>query len=83
MVDPDAKRDRVLKAALDCRAELVAYARALIGNYTAAEDAVQDTLHLSVEKPLVMKAALVNVPLENVQTEKLRELMDTIRLQLQ
>jgi len=50
MVDPDAKRDRVLKAALDCRVELVAYARALIGNYTAAEDAVQESLLVVVRK---------------------------------
>ena len=42
MNDSDAKRDRVLKAALDCRAELMSYARSLLGNYAAAEDVVQE-----------------------------------------
>ena len=42
MENSDAKRDRVLKAALDCRAELMAYARSLLGNYAAAEDVVQE-----------------------------------------
>ena len=42
MDNSDAKRDRVLKAALDCRAELMAYARSLLGNYAAAEDVVQE-----------------------------------------
>jgi RNA polymerase sigma-70 factor (ECF subfamily) len=42
MDDTDAKRDRILKAALDCRAELMAYARSLLGNYVAAEDVVQE-----------------------------------------
>ena len=42
MDDSDATRDRILKEALACRVELVAYARAFLGNHTAAEDAVQE-----------------------------------------
>ena len=42
MDNSDEKRDRVLKAALDCRAELMSYARSLSGNYAAAEDVVQE-----------------------------------------
>ena len=36
------KRDRILREALSCRIQLVAYARAIIGNYSSAEDAVQE-----------------------------------------
>lgn len=50
MTDYDAKRDRVLKAAFECRAELTAYARSLLGNYSAAEDAVQDAMLVVVKK---------------------------------
>ena len=50
MDDSDQKRDRVLKAALDCRVELLAYARSLLGNYAAAEDAVQDAMLVVVKK---------------------------------
>ena len=50
MDDPDTKRDRVLKAALDCRVELIAYARSLLGSYAAAEDAVQDAMLVVVKK---------------------------------
>ena len=35
MDNSNDKRDRVLKAALDCRTELMAYARSLLGNYAA------------------------------------------------
>jgi RNA polymerase sigma-70 factor, ECF subfamily len=50
MGDPDPTRDRILKEALECRVELVAYARSLLGNYTAAEDAVQDATLVVVRK---------------------------------
>ncbi len=50
MDDPEAKRDRVLKEALGCRVELVAYARAVLGNYTAAEDVVQEAMLVVVKK---------------------------------
>jgi RNA polymerase sigma-70 factor (ECF subfamily) len=50
MDDSDAKRDRVLKEALGCRVELVAYARAVLGNYTAAEDVVQEAMLVVVKK---------------------------------
>ncbi len=50
MADSDARRDRVLKEALGCRLELVAYARAVLGNYTAAEDVVQEAMLVVVKK---------------------------------
>ena len=50
MDDKDEKRDRVLRAALECRADLMAYARALLGNYAAAEDVVQETMLVVVKK---------------------------------
>jgi RNA polymerase sigma-70 factor (ECF subfamily) len=50
MDDSDAKRDRVLKEALQCRVDLLAYARSLLGNYTAAEDAVQEAMLVVVKK---------------------------------
>jgi RNA polymerase sigma-70 factor (ECF subfamily) len=50
MDDSDTKRDRVLKEALGCRVELVAYARAMLGNYTAAEDVVQEAMLVVVKK---------------------------------
>jgi RNA polymerase sigma-70 factor (ECF subfamily) len=50
MIDSNAKRDRVLKAALECRAELTAYSRSLLGNYTAAEDVVQEAMLVVVKK---------------------------------
>ena len=43
---------------------------------------VQDKLHLSVEKPRVMKHALQNVPLEQVTKEPLLKLLAEIRNQL-
>ena len=50
MDDSDDKRDRVLKAALECRTQLVAYARSLLGDYTAADDAVQEAMIVVVKK---------------------------------
>ena len=50
MVTPDDKRDRVLKAALECRTELIAYARSLLGDYAAADDAVQEAMIVVVRK---------------------------------
>lgn len=50
MDSPEEKRDRVLKAALECRTELVAYARSLLGNYAAADDAVQEAMLVVVKK---------------------------------
>ena len=50
MDSSDARRDRVLKSALDCRAELMAYARSLLGNYAAAEDVVQEAMLVVVKK---------------------------------
>ena len=50
MDNSDERRDRILKAALDCRAELVAYARSLLGDYAAAEDAVQESMLVVVKK---------------------------------
>ncbi|MEK6236312.1 MAG: sigma-70 family RNA polymerase sigma factor [Planctomycetales bacterium] len=50
MNDYEAKRDRVLKAALECRVELIAYARSLLGNHAAAEDVAQETMLVVVKK---------------------------------
>ena len=50
MESPGPKQDRVLKQALACRIELVAYARALLGDYSAAEDAVQEAMLVVVRK---------------------------------
>lgn len=50
MDSSDETRDRVLRAALDCRAELMAYARSLLGNYAAAEDAVQEAMLVVAKK---------------------------------
>jgi RNA polymerase sigma factor (sigma-70 family) len=46
----NVRRDRVLKSAFECREELVTYARALLGNYAAAEDAVQEAMLVVVAK---------------------------------
>ena len=50
MDNSDDKRDRVLKAALECRTELVAYARSLLGNYSAADDVLQEAMLVVVNK---------------------------------
>ena len=50
MDDSDTKCDRVLRGALECRVELMAYARSLLGNYAAAEDAVQEAMLVVVKK---------------------------------
>ena len=39
-----------MKQALECRVELVAYARAVLGDYAAAEDAVQEAMLVVVKK---------------------------------
>ncbi len=46
----DDKRDRVIKAALDCRTELIAYARSLLGNYAVADDVLQEALLVVFKK---------------------------------
>lgn len=48
--DGTSKRDRVLKEALACRVELMAYARALLGDYSVAEDVVQEATLVVVRK---------------------------------
>ena len=50
MDSSDDKRDRVIKAALDCRTELIAYARSLLGNYAAADDVLQEALLVVFKK---------------------------------
>ena len=40
----------MLKAALECRTELVAYARSLLGNYAAADDVLQEAMLVVVKK---------------------------------
>ncbi len=44
MNQPEAKRDRVLKLALECRVGLLAYARSLLGSYSQADDVVQEAM---------------------------------------
>lgn len=44
------QRDRVLRAALEHRTELVAYARSLLGNYAAADDVLQEAMLVVVKK---------------------------------
>jgi RNA polymerase sigma-70 factor, ECF subfamily len=43
-------RDRLLKEVLRYRLELVAYARSLLGNYAAADDAVQEAMLVVMKK---------------------------------
>lgn len=50
MDDSVTKRDRVLKEALQCRVELLAYARSLLGNCAAAEDVVQEAFLVVMKK---------------------------------
>ena len=50
MEHSETQRDRLLKEAFEYRLELVAYARALLGNYAAAEDAVQEAMLVVTRK---------------------------------
>ena len=49
MSDLDS-RDRLLKAALTCQSALVAYAHAMLADYAAAEDVVQNTFLVVARK---------------------------------
>lgn len=78
----DAKRDRVLKAALDCRTELIAYARSLLGNYAAADDVLQEALLVVVKKHdqfqegtsiLAWCRSIVRIEVLRTQQQKQRE----------
>jgi RNA polymerase sigma factor (sigma-70 family) len=46
----EERRDRILRSAFECREELVTYARALLGDYSAAEDAVQEAMLVVIAK---------------------------------
>lgn len=46
----EGRRDRILRSAFECREELATYARVLLGNYSAAEDAVQEAMLVVVAK---------------------------------
>ena len=46
----EEKRDRVVKQAFECRVQLIAYAYALLGDYSTADDAVQDAMLTVVKK---------------------------------
>ena len=50
MDDSETKRDRILREAFACRVELMAYARAVLGNHALAEDAVQEAMLVVVRK---------------------------------
>ncbi|GAB5402976.1 MAG: sigma-70 family RNA polymerase sigma factor [Aureliella sp.] len=46
----DEHRERILRAAFDQRESLLVYARSLLGNYSAAEDAVQEAFLVVAKK---------------------------------
>jgi RNA polymerase sigma-70 factor (ECF subfamily) len=46
----EEKRDRIVKLAFECRVQLTAYAYALLGDYSTADDAVQDAMLTVVKK---------------------------------
>ena len=50
MGDHERKKDRVVHAAFGCRTELLTYARSLLGNFAAAEDAVQEAMIVVMKK---------------------------------
>lgn len=50
MTDSNEHRERVVRAAMDLRKDLLAYARSLLGNYAAAEDVVQEAFLIVVKK---------------------------------
>jgi len=50
MDELEAKRNRVFSEILKHRVELTAYARSLLGNYAAAEDAVQQAMLVVLKK---------------------------------
>lgn len=50
MTNSDDHREKVLRAAFDLRVELLAYARSLLGNYSAAEDVIQEAFLVVVKK---------------------------------
>lgn len=50
MNSQEEKRDRVVKQAFECRVQLIAYAYALLGDYSTADDAVQDAMLTVVKK---------------------------------
>jgi RNA polymerase sigma-70 factor (ECF subfamily) len=89
MDDSDTKRDRVLRAALEYRVELLAYARSLLGDYAAAEDAVQDAMLVVVKKfdqfqegtsILAWCRAIVRLEVLRVKQQRQRERSLTERL---
>jgi RNA polymerase sigma-70 factor (ECF subfamily) len=46
----EEKRERIVKLAFECRVQLIAYAYALLGDYSTADDAVQDAMLTVVRK---------------------------------
>ena len=85
----ETKRDRVLKAALEYRVELLSYARSLLGNYAVAEDAVQDAMLVVVKKfdqfqegtsILAWCRAIVRLEVLRIKQRHQRELSLTARL---
>ena len=89
MESSEIKRERVLKAALEYRVELLTYARSLLGNYAAAEDAVQDAMLAVVKKfdqfqegtsMLAWCRAIVRLEVLRVKQQRQRERSLTERL---
>ncbi len=54
MTDSDDRRERILRAAFDCREDLIAYARSLLGKYSAAEDGAWAFTHSGGASGLVL-----------------------------
>lgn len=50
MSEAEDKREQLLRSAFDYREDLLAYSRSLLGNYAAAEDAVQEAMLVVVKK---------------------------------
>jgi len=50
MHETDNKRDEVIGQAFECRLQLLAYARCLLGDFSVAEDVVQESMLVVVRK---------------------------------
>ena len=89
MESSEIKRERVLKTALQYRVELLTYARSLLGNYAAADDAVQEAMLVVVRKfdqfqegtsMLAWCRAIVRLEVLRVKQQRQRERSLTERL---
>jgi len=70
------KRDCVLKAALECRTELVAYARSLLGNYANQSLKLAGTIgngNVSKDEPATFRAFKINFRRVECEESKVEE----------